>query len=104
MITWGFEEVLTKCNKKDTQADYVPYISNKVTPPCYQYLSPALLGEGTNFNLYSSALSRGLVVFDPGTKLMNASTEKPSCKPRSQFRISIPNLKHLYHQFEDVSY
>ncbi len=99
---WSFEEILTKWNKKHAQAAYVPYKSNKETPPCYQYASPVLLGEGTNFNLYLSALSRGLVVFDPATKLMNASTKKPSSKARSQFRISIPNLKQLYHQFEPV--
>ena len=82
----------------------MPYESNKATPPCYQYASPTLLGEGTNFNLYLSALSQGLVVFDPATKLMNASSEKPSFKPRSQFRISIPNLKQLYHKFEAVDF
>ena len=82
----------------------MPYESNKATPPCYQYASPTLLGEGTNFNLYLSALSRGLVIFDPATKLMNESAEKPSFKPRSQFRISIPNLKQLYHKFEAVDF
>lgn len=101
---WGFEEVLTKWNKKHAQAAYVPYKSNKLTPPSYQYSSPALLGEGTNFNLYLSALSHGLVVFDPATKLMNASAEKSTFKPRSQFRISIGNLKQLYHQFEAADF
>ena len=101
---WGFEEILAKWNKKHAQAAYVPYESNKATPPCYQYSSPTLLGEGTNFNLYLSALSRGLVVFDPGTKLMNASSEKPTFKPRSQFRVSIPNLRQLYHKFQPVEF
>ena len=82
----------------------MPYQSNKVTPPSHQYSSSTLLGEGTNFNLYLSALSRGLVVFDPATKLMNASSEKPTFKPRSQFRISIPNLKQLYHKFQPVEF
>lgn len=101
---WSFEELLIKWNKKHAQAAYVPYKSNKEIPPCYHYKSPVLLGEGTNFNLYLSALSQGLIIFDPATKVINASTSKPSVKPRSQFRMTIRNLTQLYQKFEPVEF
>jgi len=55
--------------------------------PAYRYFSPALLVEGTDFNRYLAALSAGRVIFDPGSKVMNASTEKSTVKARSQFRM-----------------
>ena len=82
----------------------MPYQSNKQTPPTYLYSSPTLLGEGTSFNLYLWALINGLVIFDPGTKVMNASTEKSSTKSRSQFRMSVKQLPHLYQKFEAVKF
>lgn len=78
---------------------YVPYESEKVAAPAYRYLSPALLGEGTDFNRYLSAMHAGLVIFDPGLKVMNASTPKSSVKARSQFRMSVQHLSELYQHF-----
>ena len=63
------------------------------------YFSPALLGEGTDFNRYLSALASGLIVFDPGSKVMNASTDKATVKARSQFRTSTQHLAALYEKF-----
>lgn len=102
--SWSFEGLLLKWNKKHAQAAYVPYESNKNDPPAYQYASPTLMGEGTNFNLYLSALSAGLVVFDPASKVMNASTVKSTVKARSQFRIPVKKLANLYQKFEPVEY
>ncbi len=101
---WSFEELLIKWNAKHAQAAYVPYQSNKQMPPSYLYTSPTLLGEGTSFNLYLLALINGLVIFDPATKVMNASTGKSSTKSRSQFRISVKQLPHLYQKFEAVEF
>ena len=101
---WSFEGLLTKWNKKHAQAAYVPYNSNQAEPPAYQYNSPTLMGEGTNFNLYLSALSAGLVVFDPASKVMNASTLKSTVKARSQFRIPVKKLNNLYQTFEPVEF
>lgn len=102
--SWSFEGLLLKWNKKHAQAAYVPYESNKVEPPAYQYTSPTLMGEGTNFNLYLRALSAGLVIFDPASKVMNASTLKSKVKARSQFRIPVKKLDNLYHKFEPVEF
>jgi MvaI/BcnI restriction endonuclease family len=102
--SWSFEGLLLKWNKKHAQAAYVPYKSNQFEPPAYQYASPTLMGEGTNFNLYLSALSAGLVVFDPASKVMNAGTLKSTVKARSQFRMPVKQLTHLYQKFEPVDF
>lgn len=62
------------------------------------------MGEGTNFNLYLNALSQGLVVFDPASKVMNAGTSHSSVKARSQFRMAVKKLNNLYQKFESVDF
>ena len=86
-------------NKKHAQAAYVPYESEKIAAPAYRYLSPALLGEGTDFSRYLNALCSGKVIFDPGSKVMNASGAKSTVKARSQFRMSVKHLADLYQKF-----
>lgn len=101
---WSFGELMISWNKKHAQAAYVPYKSEKEKAPAYQYLSPALLGEGTDLNRYLAALCAGLVIFDPGSKVMNASTAKSSVKARSQFRMPLKYLTELYQNFGPVAY
>ena len=101
---WSFGALLVKWNRKHAQAAYIPYQSEKDKAPAYRYFSPALLGEGTDFNRYLAALCAGLVIFDPGSKVMNASTEKSSVKARSQFRMSVKNLDGLYQKFGPVEF
>ncbi|MDX1915583.1 MAG: MvaI/BcnI family restriction endonuclease [Methylophilus sp.] len=102
--SWSFEGLLMKWNKKHAQAAYVPYKSNNAEPPAYLFSSPTLMGEGTNFNLYLTALSQGFVVFDPASKVMNAGTSHSSVKARSQFRMAVKKLDNLYQKFESVEY
>jgi hypothetical protein len=104
LLSWSFEGLLIKWNKKHAQAAYIPYESNKEEPPIYRYASPTLMGEGTNFNLYLSALSAGRVVFDPASKVMNAGTLHSTVKARSQFRIAVKQLGNLYQKFEAVEF
>jgi hypothetical protein len=101
---WSFAELMIGWNKKHAQAAYVPYESEKELAPAYRYFSPALLGEGTDFNRYLSALSAGRVIFDPGSKVMNASTERSTVKARSQFRMSVRHLAELYQKFGPVEF
>lgn len=101
---WSFCELMIDWNKKHAKAAYVPYKSEKENILAYKYFSPALLGEGTNFNRYLAALCSGLVIFDPGSKVINVSTEKSSVKARSQFRVPIKYLTELYQKFESVEY
>lgn len=96
---WSFADLMIGWNKKHAQAAYVSYESEKLLAPAYRYFSPALLGEGTDFNRYLSALASGLIIFDPGSKVMNASTAKSTVKARSQFRTSTQHLSALYEKF-----
>ena len=101
---WTFSGLMIGWNKKHAQAAYVPYESEKVAAPAYRYLSPALLGEGTDFSRYLSALCTGKVIFDPGSKVMNASSQKSTVKARSQFRMTVGNLAELYQKFGPEDY
>lgn len=101
---WSFGDLMIGWNKKHAQAAYVPYESEKEKAPAYRYFSPALLGEGTDFNRYLSELCAGRVIFDPGSKVMNASTAKSSVKARSQFRMSVKYLTKLYQKFGPVEF
>lgn len=96
---WSFGDLMIGWNKKHAQAAYVPYESEKIKKSAYRYFSPALMGEGTDFNRYLAALCAGKVIFDPGSKVMNANTEKPTVKARSQFRMSVQHLADLYQRF-----
>jgi len=102
--SWSFSDLMIGWNKKHTQAAYVSYESEKVLEPAYRYFSPALLGEGTDLNRYLVALSNGHIIFDPGSKVMNVSSDKPTVKARSQFRASVKNLAGLYEKFGAVSF
>lgn len=101
---WSFGDLMIGWNKKHAQAAYVPYESEKIAAPAYRYFSPALLGEGTDITRYLAALCAGQVIFDPGSKVMNASTSKSTVKARSQFRISVKHLAGLYEKFEPVEF
>jgi MvaI/BcnI restriction endonuclease family len=96
---WKFGDLMVSWNKKHAQAAYVAYQSEKIHDPAYRYLSPALMGEGTDFNRYLKALCHGRIIFDPGSKVMNASSDKTSVKARSQFRTSVADLACLYDSF-----
>ena len=100
---WSFGGLMIGWNKKHAQAAYVPYESEKVAAPAYRYLSPALLGEGTDFSRYLTALCTGKVIFDPGSKVMNASSQKSTVKTRSQFRMTVGNLADLYQKADSSS-
>lgn len=102
--SWSFEGLLMKWNKKHAQAAYIPYQKSLDDPPTYQYNSPALMGEGTNFNLYLHALSTGLVVYDPASKVTSADTLRSRVKARSQFRMAVKKLPALYQKFEIVEF
>jgi hypothetical protein len=101
---WSFGGLMIAWNKKHAQAAYVSYESEKEKAPAYRYFSPALLGEGTDFNRYLSALCAGRVIFDPGSKVMNVSTAKSTVKARSQFRMSVRHLAELYQKFGPVEF
>ncbi len=101
---WTFADLMISWNRKHAHAAYISYESEKILAPAYRYLSPALLGEGTDFNRYLNALTNGLIVLDPGSKIMNASSERSRVQPRSQFRTSVRHLATLYEKFNEANF
>lgn len=99
---WTFNGLITHWSRKHAAAAYVPYEKAPAVPPEYLYKSPVLLGEETEFPLFLSAMERGDVVFDPGSKVEKASTPKSRVKARSQFRVALKKLSGLYKKFEAV--
>ena len=99
---WSFQRLIAHWSKKHAAAAYVPYEKESGSPPRYAYKSPVLLGEETEFPLYLSALQSGLIVYDPGSKISQASTTFSTVKARSQFRIPIKKLAALYKKFTAV--
>jgi hypothetical protein len=99
---WTFGRLITQWAKKHAAAAYVPYEKSDQQPWCYRYLSPVKLGEGTEFELFLKALASGAIVYDPAPKLSGVDTNRPIVKARSQFRISVGNLRLLYRLIESV--
>ncbi|MDO9235379.1 MAG: MvaI/BcnI family restriction endonuclease [Aquabacterium sp.] len=98
--SWAFAQLLMHWNRKHAFAAYVRYTAQKI-PIAYRYDTPVLMGEHTNFNKYLNALCSGAIIFDPGTKVMNARTSKSTVKARSQFRINTKDLGLLYQKLTE---
>jgi len=100
--SWSFESIIQHWIRKHSKAVYVP--SMRRTEPRWQYSygSKIKLAERTDALKLFKAMSDGDVFYDPGIKLENASTSRPTTKRRSQFRIGTSNIDALYHQIETV--
>lgn len=99
---WTFGGLIEQWGRKHAAAAYIPYSKSITLPPQYKYDSPILMGEGTDFSLFLSALATGNIVYDPAPKLMYANGPKSSTKARSQFRMNVKELHRLYLQFKQV--
>jgi hypothetical protein len=100
--TWLYADLMKHWNRKHAQAAYVPSLSHAEPQQQYHYGNIIELGHGTDFLKFLKAVSKGIIYYDPGIKLENASTAKPITKRRSQFRIKPKELSVLYHQMELV--
>lgn len=98
---WSFTRLIEHWGRKHASAAYVKYEKDPAALPRYRYLSPVLLGEGTDFVKYLAALLGGSVVYDPGSKVVAASS-RPRVKARSQFRVPVQSLETLYSKFDRV--
>ncbi len=100
---WSFKGLMEHWGRKHASAAYIPFENDGLTSPSYFYKSPILIGEGTAFEMYLKAMDSGKVIYDPGSKVMAASTACSTVKARSQFRISVRELSRLYKDFQSVS-
>ena len=98
VASWGFAQLLGHWNRKHAFAAYMRY-SPRPSPLSYRYETPVLMGEHTDFSRFLGGLSQGSIIFDPGTKVLNAGTPKSTVKARSQFRIAVKDLGMLYQKF-----
>ncbi|MDM0114923.1 MvaI/BcnI family restriction endonuclease [Variovorax sp. J22R133] len=101
--SWSFAALLEHWGRKHAQAVYVKYGAQPGTAPQYSFAGPAMLGTGTDFGMFLSALASGLVVYDPAPKIKSANGPRPTTKARSQFRIRVNSLAGLYHAFDTVA-
>lgn len=100
--SWSFAKLLDHWRKKHARAAYVPSLSRTDAPLAYRYGFKVCLGVGTGFELLANALACGTVFYDPGLKLENCTSARPTTKRRSQMRVSFRNLADLYDTFEYV--
>lgn len=99
---WSFSRLLLHWGRKHAQAAYVKYANQEeLGAPTYLYLNPIWLGEGTDFSVFLQVMSEGIIVYDPGSKVKNASAPQPSVKARSQFRIRFNKTNRLYKTFAE---
>ncbi len=98
---WHYAEMMKHWNRKHAQAAYIPSMCEK-DHPRYRYGNLIHLGTGTDFLKFLKAVASGIVYYDPGIKLENASSGKAKTKTRSQFRIKFKDLKGLYDSMEII--
>lgn len=99
---WGFSGLLTHWTRKHAKAAYVPSQCRKEPRRQYAYGHKVRLAQRTDFLLFLKAMASGIIYYDPGIKLEQASTAHPSHKGRSQFRIKSANIAALYDMVEMV--
>ncbi|HEX7048039.1 MAG TPA: MvaI/BcnI family restriction endonuclease [Gammaproteobacteria bacterium] len=100
--SWSFSKLLEHWKRKHSQAVYVPAQVRKNGSRYYSYGSQVWLGEGTDFMRLLKAIGSGSVYYDPGIKLVDASSTKPTTKRRSQFRINTQKLSALYDRYAHI--
>src|ERR1035437_9836215 len=99
---WAFSGLLSHWARKHSKAAYVPSQCRKEPARQYAYGGRVRLAQRTDSLRLLKALSTGVVYYDPGIKLEQASSAKPSHKQRSQFRIASKNIAALYETVELV--
>jgi hypothetical protein len=98
---WSFSGLLAHWSRKHTRAAYVPSMMRAVSYRQYSYGPLVRLAQQTDSLMLLSAFASGIVFYDPGIKLEQASSV-PKIKRRSQFRIKSKNINALYEKLEVV--
>lgn len=100
---WRFSGLFEHWSRKHARAAYVPSQCRKEPVRQYCYGQTVRLAEGTDSLRLLHALAAGAVYYDPGIKLEHVSTNHPSSKRRSQFRVASRNIDALYGKVESVT-
>lgn len=95
-MAWPFVKLMDHWKTKHAHAAFVPCQQRLKPEREYCFGRNVLLGEGAEFGLFLNSVHEGKVYYDPGIKLEAASTDAPTGKKRSQFRVSSRDLPALY--------
>jgi hypothetical protein len=98
--TWRYTDLMSHWNRKHAQAAYVPAMTRKIPRLQYSFGQTVRLAEGTDFLRFLRAVAERRVYYDPGIKMEQASSARPTIKRRSQFRIASRNIPALYRRTE----
>jgi hypothetical protein len=97
---WAFSGLIAHWSRKHTRAVYVPSMARKEPQMQYAYGARVRLAQRTDGLRLLKALASGAVYYDPGIKLEQASSARPTTKRRSQFRIASRQIADLYETVE----
>ena len=86
--TWSFSHILSIWNRKHDQTCYV---KSKRDGNMVSFGKIVILGKKTSAEYLLSALSDGIVYYDPASKISSKAL-----KLRSQFRVKESDIPHLY--------
>lgn len=95
-LSFPVRQLLDHWASKHALAAYVPYVPKGDRRREYLYGTRVRLGVGTDGLRFLRAISTGVVYYDPGPKLENASSPRPTEKRRSQLRVTCADVPQLY--------
>jgi len=99
---WSFPVLISHWCRKHAHTCYVRCKSELQNgEQGFSYLTPAYLGEGTDFSLFLQAMAMGKIVYDPGSSISILPSGNTGVKARSQFRMNFKQLGSLYTRFEE---
>jgi len=100
--SWSFQGMMEHWARKHAHAAYVPSMLKKDPIQQYRYSRTVRLASQPDFLLVLGALEKGVIYYDPGIKLENATAQRSRLKKRSQFRIKSKDLGAIYGLCENV--
>jgi hypothetical protein len=96
---WTYGDLISHWGRKHANTAYIKYRRQGTADVQYEFLSPAMLGQGTDFGKFLQAMHVGKVFYDPAPKLTGVGTGSTKVKARSQFRVLVRDLALLYDEF-----
>lgn len=101
---WTFSKLLNHWKNKHTKTCYVSYKDIQIEGSTYYHFGPKIcLAQGASIENFLDALSKGIVVHDPGCRYaLDSNTGKWKQKKRNQFRVSATNSAYLYDEYKEL--
>ena len=100
--SWDFGGLMAHWTRKHAHAVYVPSMMRSEPLREYRFAENVRLAEQPDFIRLLNAFHNGVIYYDPGIKLEQASSSKPKIKLRSQFRIKSRDIPEIYGKVETV--